>query len=137
MEYIGLMIKDSVDFKDAIPQGYTFPLQELENRIKHMNSKEEIVVNKENILNNIELFLRKLIDDPRIALKLSNLMVRFNEDEIFECRDIVESMPKELVFKIAKDKFNMKKRKFISVFHEKKVDIKKYPKIEEAFGTGL
>jgi hypothetical protein len=135
MEYIGLMIKDNIDYRDAVPQGHTFPTPDLDRRVKSaLTGEEEMPFTKEAILANKDKFFKKVQEDPRIALKLSNIMVKFNNQELFDCRDIVESMTKEMVMRLSDKKFAMKKRELLEMFAANNVDLAvKYPKMAEAF----
>jgi len=137
MEYVGCMVNDGMDVSDVMPPGNIFPIPDLKNRIEAAigyNNDENIDINKESILTKKEYFVTKLKEKPSIALKLHPVMAIFNEQEMFDCRDIIENMPKEIVVKISSKKFKIVKRYLKELFEAEKIDLKLYPKISEAFG---
>lgn len=135
IEYIGTLIGKNIPFRDAIPHGQTLlPIPNLEKKIRiARNEEDDIIINKENILANPDKFLEEMQKDKSLAIEISKAVEKLSELQTFECRDLIEAMPKELVFKIGKEKFPMLKRGVYELFEKNKVDISDYPKIKEAY----
>jgi hypothetical protein len=139
IEYIGTFIDKGIPWKDAIPMGHTFPVEGLDTRIGIIKSEivDKIVLNKDYILNNVESLCTEIKSNPKISIKLAEIIKRFNDSDMFTCRDLIESLPKELIKKIGGRKFVMWKRKLGSLFDEANIDIKAYPRIVECFEIEL
>jgi hypothetical protein len=134
LEYIGMMIDKDIPYRDAIPQGYTFPTPNLEKRIKVAQGRiSDIVIDKENILNKTEEFVEQVEKDKSLSIEIAKCMAKFSEKEIFQCRELVEKLPKELVLKIGKEKFVMRKRNLWKLFRDEGINTAKYPKIRETY----
>lgn len=139
VEYLGCMIQQDIPWRDCIPLGHVFPLSNLEKRIELMISGEdEFVLNKENILSKTDEFLAKLDKDLKISIGLASVMSKFNEAELFQCRDLIEKLPTELVNKVLEHKFSTRQRTLADMFLAAKIDIvKDYPKIVKSFRPGV
>jgi|SRR3990167_1151202 len=134
IEYLGMMISNDIPWRDAVPKRHPFPVDELARKLRIMNNEEEdIIINKENILAKKDILVEKVKNDPKHAIAIATTMTKFTEDELFECRDLLESMPKELVKTVGERKFSTRKRVLREMFVAKHIDINQYPKISEAF----
>jgi hypothetical protein len=135
IEYVGMMIDKKIPWRDSFPAGHFFPVEDLDQKLRDLNSGEvKIEINKNNILSDKKYFLDKVKEDPKSSILISQVMQKFSEEELFCCRDILEALPKELVKKIAQNKFSMRRHEFIQMFNDNKVNLGDYPKI--AFGYG-
>ena len=139
IEYMGILIDKNLPWRDCMPQGYSFPVKELDNKLRSLNKNDEegISFTKEGILAQKEAVLEKIKENPKYAIKVSQLLGRFSPDQLFECRDVLEEMPKELVVNAIKDKFSDSKRRIRNLFVENKIDIEKYPKLKESIKSIL
>ena len=134
IEYLGTLIDKNISWHDCIPQGHTFPTEDLSRRIKILRHEEDdVIITKESILQHKEGFIKRLKEDASCAIPISNIMKKFSESEIVECRDVLEALPKELVMNVGSNKFALTKRNIIDTFIKEKIDLTKYPKISEAF----
>lgn len=135
LEYLGFMISNNIPWRDAMPQGHMLPVEDLVRRVKILNNEEEdFMLDKENIIKHKEKTLKRLKEDPSTNIQISDAMKKFNDSELFECRDILELLPKELVMLIGVNKFNLRKRALKDLFVSNNVDASNYPRIAEAFG---
>ena len=135
MEYIGTMVESDVPWRDALPQGHEFPSAELDQRIRAAQSGEtNLLITKETILQDPSMFIEKLVENPQYAIKIANFMTKFDQAELFKCRDLLESLPKDLVSKVSSMKFAALRRNFRKPFDDEKIDITNYPKISEVYG---
>jgi len=133
LEYIGSMISKNIPWVDALPQGYTFDRKSLENRIKIMKNEEGyFIYNKANILAYKAKVLKSLQKDKRPLPKIVETMKHFKPNEVFECRDIVELMPKELLERLAGSKWPAVLSQTLSFYKDENL-LEKYPKTVEAF----
>jgi len=135
VEYLGMLIDKNIPWRDCFPQGHTFPIDDLSKKLRIMNKEEEeeVAVNKENLLKNPELFKEKVKSNPEYAISVVEYLMSFSEDQLFLCRDVLEAMPKELIFKIAEKRFPQKRRSLKVQFVNGGVDHTLYPKVSEAF----
>ena len=135
IEYIGMMITKNIPWRDCFPQGNVIiPVDDLVRKIRILNGEEQdIIISRDTIITNKQTLLERIKDNPKYAIPISAHMQKFTEDEIFECRDLLEAMPKELVIKVGNCKFNQRKRLVKQLFTQSGVNIEKYPKIKEAF----
>lgn len=137
MEYVGVMIQLGMGYRDAIPQGRStsFPLPDLDRRLKIMREgeQEDFIINKENILQKKDILIERIASDKKCSIKIGQIMKKFNENELFECRDLLETLPTELVMRVGQRKFAMKQRQVCNLFDINGIDIKEYPKIAKAF----
>jgi hypothetical protein len=135
IEYIGWMIDNSVPWRDAVPQGHTFPVNQLEDRVEKMQSGDsDLSITHDAILSNLDAYRERVVKSPKIAIPLSQVMMKFSEEEMFKCRDIIESMPTELVNKLMENKWITRQRVLRDMFLSQSIDIaKSYPKIFKAF----
>lgn len=136
VEYLGMMISKEIPWRDCLPQGHPFPVEDLARRIRILNGEDDdFIVNRENILKNKQALLKRLTEDPKTAIPVSSAMQKFNEDDLFDCRDLVEALPKELVKNLGEKKFKTRRRLFKKLFLEAGIDPKlSYPKIHECYG---
>jgi hypothetical protein len=138
IEYLGILIDKNIPYRDAIPHGHLLPVPNLEKKIRiARNEEKDIIITEENILQNIDQFLKDMQKDKSLAIEISKVMSKFNEEKIFKCRNLLEEMPKELVLKVGIDKFSMRKRNLYNMFRDAEIDVKQYPKIYEAYGFSL
>lgn len=135
IEYLGMMITKEIPWHDAIPQGHiAIPVDELERQIRILNGKEEdFIINRESIVAKRDALLERVKQNPKHAIPIAKHMEKFTEEELFQCRELMESMPKELVIKVGQCKFNQRKRLFKDLFIKNNIDINQYPKVSQAF----
>lgn len=134
LEYIGILIEKNIPYRDCLPQGHTFPTQNLEKRIRIARGKEtDLVIDRDNILNKTDEFIKQVKEDKSLSIEIAKCMSKFNEEQIFQCRDLLEELPKELVMKVGHEKFNMRKRNLYDAFAKQKIEIHKYPKIYDSY----
>jgi hypothetical protein len=134
LEYIGSLIDKNLPFRDALPLGHTFPIPNLEKRVRIARGKEsDLIIDKENILKKTDAFIKQVQEDRSLAIEISKCLAKFSEKEIFQVRDLLEELPKELVFKVGKEKFTMRKRNLWKMFRDEKLNFAKYPKIAETY----
>jgi hypothetical protein len=135
IEYLGFMISSGIPWRDAMPQGHTFPVDDLHRRIKIINNEEEdFVISKDNIIAKKDVLLKRIAENPSTAIPIANAARKFTESEMFECRDLLEAMPKELVHNLGQHKFLLRRRALKEMFVNNNIDFSKYPKIAEGFG---
>jgi hypothetical protein len=134
IEYIGTMIDKEIPWKDAIPQGHAFPVGDLTKRLKVLkNPEEDYIIDKESILSRRDFFLQKLKDEPKHAIKISECMAKFDSDELFECRDLLENIPMELITNHIGSKFVQLRRQLKQQMIAAGIDpFQDYPKISKA-----
>jgi Holliday junction resolvasome RuvABC ATP-dependent DNA helicase subunit len=135
IEYIGNMISRQIPWKDAIPKGQTtFPIKDLDHRLSMIdNDGDGNVITREDILQNTDKYIARMKQDASIGLKLQSYITRFNKDELFKTRDLIELMQPDHIVNVAQKKFPELKRQLKELFTSNNVDIKKYPKMSKAF----
>ena len=137
LEYIGTMVAADIPWRDALPPGQRFPTEELVSKLRVLNKEEEgFEWTKENILKDKNLVLGKLKESPKYAIKLSAIIGKFNHEELFEIRDIIELMPKELVKKSIGIKFPSNRQNLKKKLEDNNCDLSKYPKLMDAIIKG-
>jgi hypothetical protein len=134
LEYIGFLIDQEVDWEDALPQG-ALPNGDLRKRVRNMRlGVDELEINKENILANPNYFAERIKQDIAESIRIQEVMLYFSADSMFAARDLLESLPKDLVHNIGFKKFALIKRNLFNLFVSSGEDFKtKYPKIYDAF----
>lgn len=137
VEYIGCMIDNGIPWRDALPMGHTFPAPALDERLKAADGtrRPDLILTRDGILNDIEGVKKRLAEEPKHAIGVSNAMRSFNMEDYYRTRDILESLPKELVMGLGEKKFDSLRRELRSYFE---TDLgegykEQYPKIYEAF----
>lgn len=135
IEYIGRMIEMKLQWKDALPPGHVFPRQCLDRRLRILNGEEkDFILNKKNIIENEKSLIKRLKTQPDCAIKIAQQMIKFSDDQLFTCRNLLESLTKELVLNLGNMKFPGRKKSFRYKFEEAKIDyLKDYPKISAAY----
>lgn len=137
LEYMGFLIDRDIDWKESLPLSTTtvVPDGDLRRRLKQLKYGEAagLAVTKENILNNVEEFKKRVLEDPSECIKVQEVVSKFAPRDIFVARDLLEALPKDLVHKIGRGKFAKIRREIFNLFEENKVDTKKYPKISDAY----
>jgi hypothetical protein len=138
LEYLGFMVSNDIPWRDSIPTGHTFPVEDLSRRLKKLKNQnpdasDDLAINKITLLEHTDIFLKKIDTEPSLAIPVSNIMKKFNINDLFKCRDLLENLPKELLVPIAKLRFIQQKRLFQELFKENNVDLVNYPKITEIF----
>lgn len=137
IEYIGLMIDKNISWRDALPIGQRFPVEELIKKIRVMNKEDDdIDWTKENIIAKKDELLEKMKENPKYAIKLAQSVGKFNEKQLFECRDLVEQMPKELIKNSVGKKFAVNRTNLKKMFEDAAIDVNLYPKTMEAIVKG-
>ena len=141
-EYVGFMIQNGIPWRDAQPIGSSImvPLNGLEKRVAvALSGLDEFVISKENIMKDIPAVVARLKKDPRMAIGLSSaLSSGFKEEEVFQCRDIIELLPSELIEKVLNKKWSSRQQFLIEIFKRNGVDIKNmYPRMAKCFKEGL
>lgn len=137
MEYIGKMINKNLQWKNAIPKNGTFPIQELDKRLKMLDENQEnLIINKELILNDPEKIANKLKTEDNFKksiIPIFKIMKTFNAEELFTCRDIIENIPSELVLEMASIKWLQMKKRLKDLFEQNNVICENYQKIYKHF----
>lgn len=134
VEYMGLMIDQEIPYRDAFPQGHTFPTKDLSRRLKALKGGEEMILNRDTIINHKEEVLERLNKDPKVGIKVSQVMKKFNEYDIYESRDIMENLPKELLESVAVRKWLPLKERFKELLESNGYSKSDYPKVWDAYG---
>jgi hypothetical protein len=139
IEYIGMLIDRGLPWRDCMPQGYRFPVEELHKKLKSPTSKDEdgLSFTKENILANKDIVLQKIKENPKYAIKVAQVLGKFSPDQMFECRDLLEQMPKEMVVAAIKDKYISSQKRIKDLFEANKVDLDAFPKMKEAIKKAI
>ena len=135
VEYLGRLIDAGIPWRDAMPLGHTFPVQDLSKRLDAANlgQYDDMKISKDDILSNTNKYMKRVKEDPSFALKIKNFIVKFKESELFEVKDLLELMPPDIIENMANKKFKKVKIQFKNLFDQKNVDPKKYPRIAHAF----
>lgn len=135
VEYLGRLIDSGVAWRDAMPLGHTFPVQDLSKRLDaaSLGQYDDLKVSKDDILTSTAKYVKRIKEDPSFALKIKNFLVKFKEEELFEVRDLLELMPPDIVENVANKKFLKVKVKFKKKFEDSGIDANKYPRISRAF----
>jgi MoxR-like ATPase len=137
LEYIGMLIDKDIDWKEALPVSTTTVLPDghLRRRLKALKFGESGVmdITKENILNNPDVFKERVAQDPSEAIAIREVVMKFAPRDIFVTRDLLESLPKDLVLSVGRGKFAKIRREIYNLFKENKVNINHYPKISQAY----
>lgn len=135
VEYIGKLIDAGLGFRDAMPLGHTFPVQDLFKRLDaaSLGHYEDLKITKNDILENTAKYVKRIKDDPSFALKVKGFLVKFKEKDMFKVRDLLELMPPDIVESVANKKFLTVKTKLKKEFETNGIDMKHYPKIARAF----
>lgn len=134
IEYIGMMLVKNIPIQDAFPQGHLFPVDDLHRRVRLATGQEvDLECTPESLLNKQAEWIQKLKDHPRYFIPVSEQIKKFNKEQIFKARDVLESLPKDLVAKVASDKFVMLRRQVLQKFIDAGCTEQQYPKIFQAF----
>lgn len=135
VEYVGTLISKGIPWKDSIPQGHTFPIGTLEDKLNSLvSTKKSFSFDKDYILKNPKDVLSYYKENPQICNKLADVISTLEGEEIYQVRDIFENLPKELCNKIGAYRFDCVKRSIMEKFISDKIEYKKkYPKFTEAF----
>lgn len=135
LEYVGMMIDKDLNWHDALPQGHTFNKRGLEAKVEMYRSGEEVfVLSKENIILHKDKLYERLQKDKREMPLIQEAMRQFNSDQIFECRDIVELFPTELLNNLVHLKWTTERTKVMNLFISAGID-GDYPKTMKAFAS--
>ena len=134
LEYLGCLIQDGINWNNALPIGATLPATHLVMRLDEFrNGETRPVYEIEAMVENPGAYIERLRADARDAIKLKDILIRANADQMYGCRDIIESLPGDLVMAIGSLKFRAVKRTINENFKSEGVDINEYPKIKAAF----
>lgn len=133
VEYLGLLIEKGLPWKDCLPQGHRFPVEELARRLSPNKDEADssFSFTKESILENKELVLEKIKNEPKYAIKVSQLLIRFSPNQLFECRELIEEIPKELFLNALKGKYKDARRAVRDLFQKNNVNVESFPKMKE------
>lgn len=136
VEYVGKMIKLDLPWRDSIPQGHSFPLDDLQKAIKKLKNKGEVFEDdlpptKENILANVPHFIKMAKQNTRIYPLLANVLKGFDEDDFFVVRDLLEALPVDLVHGVLDKKFNGTLEAFKENFYKHNIATAKYPNLSK------
>lgn len=136
IEYIGMMLMKQIPIQDAFPQGHIFPVDDLHRRIRLATGQEvDLECDPKTLIGKQGEWIAKLKEHPRYAIPVSEQMKKFTDDQIFQARDLLETLPKELVIGVGGAKFVMLKRQVLKKFVDAGFSEKEYPKIFQAFGS--
>jgi hypothetical protein len=132
IEYIGTLMSKDVPWRDAIPQGHTFPLELLQKRLDELvkPNEKKFKMTKESILKNPQKAIEIIKENPQLAIKASKELSDIHIEEIISISDFLEFLPKDLLNNILKDKIPIFFEKLFENF--KKTDPnfeQKYPKL--------
>jgi hypothetical protein len=138
VEYVGQLIDLDLPWRDGIPQGHEFPLPFLISKIKKIKSgiqeENELEPTMENVLANPNYFKDKVKQDPKLVTRLTEVIGKFNKEDFFTARDLLEVFPQDLLESILKKKFPGLRRQIKELFTQKGFVFGEYPKICSAFG---
>lgn len=134
VEYLGRLIDLGIPWRDSIPLGHTFPIQDLSKRLdaSAAGKYEDFKISKEDILTNTDKYIKRLKEDPSFALKLKEYLIKFKEQDFFNIRELLEMMPADIVENVFMMKFIKIRSSLKKKFEEQKIDISQYPKIARA-----
>lgn len=135
-EYVGVMVDKELPWKDSMPQGHPFPIDELEKRIKLFRTgkaDDELTVSKENVLANVKHFIDKTKENPKLFTLLADIVARFDDEDFYKAIDLTETFPQDLLTSFLGQKFPIRKNQTKAFLQTKGIDLKKYPKICKAF----
>lgn len=136
VEYVGKMIKLDLPWRDSIPQGHAFPLDDLQKAIKKLKHNVDVIDDdlaptKENILAKTTYFIKKVKESSRLYPILANVLKGFDEDDYFAVRDLLELLPIDLVHGVLDKKFSATIEALRENFAKNNIDIKKYPNLSK------
>jgi hypothetical protein len=133
IEYLGFLVHNNLPWRDVMPPGHLLPVKELESKLSFYSSGDEgFEFNRQSIIDNKDLVLSKIKDNPKCVLKVAEVMKTFNPTDHYNCREILESFPKDTIASLFIGKWPAVKNEFLKCFTEAKVDVKtKFPKIYE------
>jgi hypothetical protein len=133
------MINNHIPWRDTIPIGHTFPVQNLEKKLAVVfDGKVEFILSEDIVINKKEEIIQRLETDPRIIIGVADILGKFNLEKLFECKDILEKLPSELIVNIIQPKFPMKQRQFKQMFDTVSIDVvTQYPRIAKSFSDGV
>jgi hypothetical protein len=136
-EYVGMMIDKDLPWGDAMPQGHQLPVDFLRSKIRKIKSgiqeENELDPTKENILSNPNYFKDKGKSDPKLYTRMAEVVSKFDMEDFYTIRDLLESFPRDLIESFALKKFPGLRRNIGEYFRDKQFEFEKYPKICEAF----
>lgn len=136
IEYLGRLIENGIQWRDALPVGHTFPSAELVRRLESISKGEydTVDINMEAILSNVDKFTDSLKKDLSLAFKLKDFVVKMNSDELFKVKDILELMPPDILDEVSRKRFRKLKAQFYQHFKDGGIKIEtSYPRINKAF----
>lgn len=137
VEYVGMMIEKDLPWRDSVPQGHEFPLSFLNNKINKLKTgvadENELEPTRENVLKNPDYFKTKIKNDPRLLTQLSEVVGKFQKEDFYTTRDLLETFPQDLLESILARKFPGLRREIKKFFSEQGFVFEQYPKICRAF----
>lgn len=134
IEYLAVMMKKDIPIYDAFPQGHLFPVDELIRRVRIASGEAEgPVADHDSIVANKQSWIELVRKEPKYYIPVHAALKNFEEFDLFECRDLLESLPKDLVNDIGTGKWNNMKKTFLAMFEKNHYDARHYPKIFHAF----
>ena len=135
VEYIGRLIDSGLGFRDAMPLGHTFPVQDLSKRLSasSLGQYDDLKVSKDDILTNTAKYVKRIKEDPSFVLKIRDFVGKFKAKELFQVREILELMPPDIIESVAKMKFQKTKADLKKIFENDAIDSSKYPRLSRAF----
>jgi hypothetical protein len=96
LEYIGLAIQSGIDPRRALPVATTVPLHLLQARLL----EQESVLTIDQFVTDPDEFLAMLPVDLNVALRFAQLLPRMSPSQQYRVRDLVLSLPAELLVKL-------------------------------------
>ena len=121
MEYIGRLFDLGLNWRDAKPQGHNLPINDLHRKFKNLNNNfDGIEITEEVIMNEPEKVMELYLKDKRSGQAIASRMAKFEMDEIFERRDLLECLTQEEVGKVAFRKMLFQQTALLNLFKEKK-----------------
>lgn len=134
VEYVGTMISKDLPWRDAIPQGHPFPLDQLSAKLKKLKNKdgnivEDLEPTKTNIIANPKYFIDKVKENPRLFPVLATVLGKFDADDYYEVKDLLEMFPTDLLQSFIGRKFPSLRKEILNKFEKKGFDPIKYPNV--------
>ena len=133
LEYIGVMLEKGIPWTDALPPGgYTFDRKGLAELLKiARGEKASFIINKENVLNRTKELVEILKEDVTLMPKVAGIVRPLNEEQIFEIRNVLELLPRDLLQVAFDEKWPDLLEKIVKRFENRGL-VDRYPRTIEA-----
>ena len=125
-----MLIDKDIDWKEALPNG-SLPDGALRQRLS--NVSKDLNFDLDCIKKDPKKYVEMIKIDPSSCIKIVEVVKTASAKTLFECRDVVEVLPRDLIREIS-NKWNNFSRNFLAEFCEAKIDSKtSYPNIYEHY----